>query len=303
MNRQDRLHLLAEQQFLREQLAALPASAQLTRMSTEARLKAIEAQLAHYPVDEYEPARVRLTFNGKPVIGSYGIFAEFGMKAVNSFTEAVAAVAASIWTPLAQSGPIPNREHYQLLITNTALGSFGFELEEYRSGQLLLEETSPVALALEQTRAILSATLGSDEELADSASETDPRALDKIRAFLQVLADSEAVCAMQYQDRSVKFSDVGQIKSSLARLSQENLHEEEEYLQGEFQGVLPKARTFEFKCFDPHNEIIKAKISKAVQDVESLNLHLGEPVRIKVMATRIAKGKPRYVLLELPNYQ
>jgi len=303
MNRQDRLQLLAERQFLREQLADLPASAKLTRMSDEARLKAIETQLAQYPVDEREPARVRLTFNGKPVIGSYGIFAEFGMKAVNSFTEAVAMVAASIWTPLAQTGPIPNREQYQLLITSTALGSFGFELEEYRAGQLTLEEISPVALALEQTQAILSATLGSDEELADSASETDPRALDKIRGFLQVLADSEAVCAMQYQDRSVKFTDVGQIKSSLARLSQDNLHEKEDYLRGEFQGVLPKARTFEFKLSGQGDEIIKGKISKAVQDVESLNQHLNQTARIKVMTTRVGSGRPRYMLLEQPNYQ
>ena len=85
MNPQDHLHLLAEQTFLREQLVALPASARLTRMSTEARLQIIAAQLAQEPVLEQEPARVRLTFSGRPVIGSHGIFADFGMKAVNSF--------------------------------------------------------------------------------------------------------------------------------------------------------------------------------------------------------------------------
>jgi len=303
MNQQDRLHLLAEQNFLREQLAELPASAKLTRMSTAARLEAIETQLQHYPLDEHEPARTRLTFSGRPVIGSYGIFAEFGMKAVNSFTDAIATVAASIFAPLAQAGPIPNREQYQLLITNTALGSFGFELEEYRGVQLSLEESSPVAVALEQTQAILLATLGTDEELADSVSETDPRALDKIRGFLQVLADNEAVCALQYQKRSVKFTDVGQIKSSLARLSQDNLQESEEYLQGEFQGVLPKGRTFEFKPSDQSGEIIKGKISKAIQDVDSLNQHLNQNIGINVMATRVANGKPRYLLLELPSWE
>jgi hypothetical protein len=147
------------------------------------------------------------------------------------------------------------------------------------------------------------ATLGSDEDLADSASETDPRALEKIRSFLQVLADNEAVCTLQYQNRSVRFSDVGQIKSSLVRLSQDNLKEKEETLQGEFQGILPKARTFEFKSSGLSSEIIKGKISKAIQDVDSLNRHLNQEVMIKVMATRVANGKPRYLLLELPVWE
>jgi hypothetical protein len=131
MNLQDRLHLLAEQKFLRERLVGLPKSATIMRISTESRLRSIEGKLTQSPLDDREPARVRLTFNGRTVIGSHGIFAEFGMKAVSHFTEAVAAVAASLITPLAEMGPIPNREQYQLLITNTALGSFGFESEEY----------------------------------------------------------------------------------------------------------------------------------------------------------------------------
>jgi hypothetical protein len=98
----------------------------------------------------------------------------------------------------------------------------------------------------------------------------------------------------------VRFSDVGQIKSSLVRLSRDNLQEKEETLQGEFQGILPKARTFEFKPSGLSSEIVKGKISKAIQDVDSLNRHLNQAVAIKVMATRVANGKPRYLLLELP---
>jgi len=127
MNQQDRIHLLSELTFLRERLAELPDSAKIMRISTESRIRGIENRLAEEPVNEREPERVQLTFNGLPVIGSHGIFAEFGMKAVT-------AVAASLCTPLAAMGPIPNREQHQLLITNTALGSFGFELEEYRNG-------------------------------------------------------------------------------------------------------------------------------------------------------------------------
>lgn len=61
--------------------------------------------------------------------------------------------------------------------------------------------------------------------LADIASETDPRALDKVRNFLRVLADNGAVCALQYGGQGVRFTDVGQVSRSLARLEADNLHE------------------------------------------------------------------------------
>lgn len=303
MSQQNRLHLLAEQKFLQEQLAELPVTAKLTRMSDEARLAAIELQLAQLPVDEVELARVRLTFKGEPVVNTHGIFAEFGMKAVNSFSEAITAVAASLFTPLAPSGRIPNKEQYQLLITNTALGSFGFELEEYRQKQDSLIDISPVAMALEQTQAILSATLGSDEDLADSASETDPRALEKIRSFLQVLAENKAYCTLQHKSHSLQFTSIQQVQKSLERLSQDNLQENEEQLQGTFEGILPNARTFEFKLSGKQDStLIKGKISPAIQEIEQFNQHLKKNVKIKVMETRVAKGKPRYRLLEMPDW-
>lgn len=234
MKKYDRMHLLAERKFLQERLAELPNSANITRISTESRLRAIENNLEQEPDDEREPARVCLTFNGRPVIGSYGIFAEFGMKAISTFTDAVVALAASLSTPLAAMGPIRNREQHQLLITNTALGSFGFELEEFPVGQLPLKEASPVAQALERTLNLLESTVGTDDQLADSAADADPRALDKVRTFLQTLADHEAICTMQYQERCFRFTDVGQVRNSLVRLRHDNLREGEQNLEGEF---------------------------------------------------------------------
>ena len=225
-------------------LADTPTTARLTRMSQEARLHTVEAQLAALPADERVLARAKLTFDGVPVIRSHGIFADFGMKAVSSFTDAVASIAASLTTPLAAMGRIPNRDQNQLLITSTAVGSFGFELEEHSAEQLVLglENASPVAIALERTQALLQSTLGDDDALADIASETDPRALDKVRNFLRVLADNGAVCALQYGGQGVRFTDVGQVSRSLARLEADNLHESVEQLQGEFVGVLPNSR-------------------------------------------------------------
>ena len=301
MNNEDRQHLLAERTFLQRLLAKTPATARLTRMSDEARLRKVEAQLAALPADERTPARARLTFDGVPVIRSYGIFADFGMKAVSSFTEAVASVAASLSAPLAAMGPIPNRDQNQLLITSTAVGSFGFELEEYRAEQLALEEASPVATALERTQALLQSTLGNDDDLADIASETDPRALDKVRTFLKVLADNSAVCALQYGGSGVRFTDVGQVSRSLARLAADNLHESEEQLRGEFVGVLPNSRSFEFRLASD-GQIIRGKVSPRVQNVDTINDHLHSAVQIYVTRTQVGNGRPRYLLTQMSQW-
>ena len=301
MNNEDRQHLLAERTFLQRLLAKTPATAWLTRMSDEARLRKVEAQLAALPADERTPARARLTFDGVPVIRSHGIFADFGMKAVSSFTEAVASVAASLSAPLAAMGPIPNRDQNQLLITSTAVGSFGFELEEYRAEQLALVEASPVATALERTQALLQSTLGNDDDLADIASETDPRALDKVRTFLKVLADNSAVCALQYGGSGVRFTDVGQVSRSLARLAADNLHESEEQLRGVFVGVLPNSRSFEFRLASD-GQIIRGKVSPRVQNVDAINDHLHSAVQIDVTRTQVGNGRPRYLMTQMPQW-
>ena len=302
MNDQDRHDLLAQRSFLRRMLAKTPENATLTRMSDQARLRKIEAQLAELPTGPKAPARARVTFDGAPVVRSHGIFAEFGMKAMNSLTEAVASVAASLSAPLAPVGPIPNRDKSQLLITNIAVGSFGFELEEHDPDRLQLDDESPVAIALDRTQMLLLAsTLGDDDALADIASETDPRALEKVRAFLKVLADNEAICTLQYGHRGVRFTDVGQVKRSLARLAADNLHESEQQLLGEFVGVLPNSRSFEFKLASG-GQIIRGKVSPRLQDIESLNKHLHQQVQIDVARTQVGSGQPRYVLLRVPHW-
>ena len=294
-----RLHQAAELAALRKMLAETPEEDVIDRLSLEARLKALESDEAFRDESAWIPAKARLTFRGKPVVGAHGILADFGTTAVSRFSDAVAAVAASFSGPLSSMGPIPNRGQHQLLITSTAIGSFGFELEEHRTG-LPLEESSPMESALEQTQALLQGTLGSDDELADTVVGSDPRALGFIRSFLQVLADAEATCAFEFKDRSFRFTDVGQVRQSLDRLSQDNLHESEEWLTGELLGILPTRRTFEFQVAGKP-DIVSGKIAPSVGDAKALNGHLGRECRIHVAVTRVGSGRPRYVLLAEPG--
>lgn len=304
MNQQDFLHLMAERTELQQMIAETPTEDVLDRGSLLARLEDVEKRIKEAQIDERSPARAVLTFKGKPVVGSFGIFADFGMKAVNSFTEAVAAVAASLSGGLAAKGPIPNKGQNQLLITNTALGSFGFELEEYRATPLLRDEPALLETAIIRTQCLLQGTINPDDELlADSAAELDQRALDKVLAFVNTLAENDALCTLQSAGKTFQYTDSGQVHHSLARISRDNLREEESVLSGKFVGVMPaKKREFEF-LRQEDNEIVIGKIGPAIEKPGELNVHLDESVSIRVMVTRVGNGKPRYVLLEMPAWQ
>lgn len=299
MSRNERNHLLAERSALHQLIAKTPQANILDRISLEFRLNAVDQRVKELPTDEREPARARLTFRGRPVVGSHGVFAEFGMIATKAFTDAVAMLAAGINRPLADVGPIPNREQNQLLITRTALGSFGFELEEYRDGQLRLEDDTALSLALEQAQELLQGAAGSDDELTEAAAGVELRVLRAFKAFLDTLAINEAVCAVEYRDRRFSFRDVSQVRLGAARLVQENIHEEEQAFEGEFQGVLPKRRTFEFKVANT-DTVISGKIGPEIVNPDELNRYLHRPVSIVLAATRLGTGRPKYVLKNKP---
>lgn len=297
MNIQERHQLVAEKRSLERMLATLPESSVIDRMSLEARQAEVEAALAAVPTPAREPVRARLTFRGKPIVGTHGMFAEFGAKAVSAFTNAVATIGAGQTMALGTRGTLPNREEYQLLITGTAVGSFGFELEEAPRGEALFPELSAVDHAIEQTLSIMEASLGTDDELTDAIDDTDPRAVEALRTFLETLADQEAICALEFKEEVFRFADVGQVRRSEGRLRQDNIHEEDKWLSGQFLGVLPKRRTFEFAVADTQ-DIIAGKVGSAIEDAGSINYVLERPLTIRVHTKRAGTGRPKYTLLD-----
>lgn len=299
MNTARREQLAGEEAFLRARLDALPASAWLTRNSMESRLHQVEDALQHMPTLARIPARARLNFNGKPVVNTHGIAAQFGTKALAAFVEAVSAVAVSNNATLASHGPIPNRDQNQLLITGTARGSFGFELEEKSTDELPLEDRSAVAQALQRTQNLLESSTQSDDALADAAQGLDRRALDKVHAFVSTLAEDDAVCSLDFGGRMFRFTDTEQVRHSQAQLSTDNLHEEEQTRTGHFEGVLPSRRRFEFCTTD--GELLTGRIAETIDEPHAINAHIAEDMDIKVLMTRAGEGRPRYLLLSLPE--
>lgn len=91
-------------------------------------------------------------------------------------------------------------------------------------------------------------------------------------------------------------SDVGQVRRSERRLSREYIHEEEQEISGQFQGVLPTRRTFEF-LNEATGEVISGKIDFAIEDVDAINKLLNRPASIQVRSRRVGTARRRYVLL------
>jgi hypothetical protein len=301
MNRSDKYQLLAQRSALEKMIAETHPDEVLDLKSLQTRLVFVNQQISKLPVDERLPAKAKLTFRGRPVVGSHGIFAEFGLSATKAFADAVSMVAAGLSSPLASTGPIPNRDQNQLLITNTATGSFGFELEEHGNEELPLAGESTVSAALKKTQELLAGSLGSDDELAEAATGTDPRAVAAVRAFLDTLTTNEAVCAVEMGDYTFRFKDVGEVRRSWERLGQDNLREEVLTVEGEFQGVLPKRRTFEFKLTDS-GDVIVGKIGATINDPDVLNNHLHTLVKLGLLTIRVGGGRPRYLLEKLPEW-
>lgn len=302
MNQHEYQRLRAQRVQLAEILVQMPEDQVIDRLSLESRIRWLDDALGAMQQQPRVPARARLTFRGKPVVGNYGIFAEFGAAVVDKFSDAIAALAANLADPLGSRGTLPSRENYRMLITGTAIGSFGFELEEHiRSDELPFANLSPVTEAIEQARTIMdAATLGTDDDLAEAASETDPRALAALRDFLKTIADQEAICLLEFREKKFRFSDVGAVRKSVERLSQDTIHEREETIEGAFQGVLPKRRSFEFRVAGT-NEVLSGKVGGSIENAADINQLLESPMEITVLSTRVGNGRPRYRLLRYPN--
>ncbi|MCX5634811.1 MAG: hypothetical protein NTW55_03070 [Planctomycetota bacterium] len=300
MNYDDYLVISSEIQQLESLLSEIPNENAIERMGLESRLES--ARLLISGVNEYQLVhKAKLTFRGHPVFGSHGIFADFASKAAGAFTDAVTAVAAGLSENLRYMGPIPNKEKNQLLITGTAVGSFGFEFELPKlEDNTLIPESSRAEDALEKVQKLFQlAAQGTDDEVAELVDEIHPRAVKKAADFLDCVAQHGAWCGLEFKNRHFHFYDVKQLLESAKRIREDNIRESDESYSGEIQGVLPSSRTFEFKLSDQQG-VLRCKVGTEIEDADVLNRDfLHKPVHITLHIIQVGQGLPRYSLLQL----
>ena len=294
-------NVLSEITELEALLASIPEDNVIERMSLEARLKAAQSTLAALPT--HEAPKATLTFRGKPVVGSHGISADFGTRAAGVFSDAFTAIAAALSEGLRPVGPIPNRERHQLLITGTAIGSFGFEFELPDLPPSLLPGPDHAEQAMARIEDLFRlAAEGSDDDMAEVIEEVHPRAVKKVHEFLDLLVQHQAWCGLEFGGRHFRFTGHDQIKASCARLKDDNIHERQETFHGEFQGVLPAGRSFEFRCAAEDAGLIRGKVDVAISDPDALNRNwLHKPVRVTLNVIQVGQGRPRYTLMSLDD--
>lgn len=303
MNNKQYLMLSSEINQLQMLIDEMPEYRVFEKKALEARLKKLEEKLSTLN-EEAMSQKAVITFKGEPVFGTYGILADFASKASGSFSDAIIAIAASLEDNLAYMGRIPHKKENQLIITNIARGSFGFEFEVPRNGtDTLMPELTSVEKALDAMQGLLNSTLLDDEEqITEIVEEIHPRAVSKVVDFLDTLKSNHAWFAYEFGERKVFFKNISDITKAISILDQDNIKEDEETYSGEFQGILPDARTFEFKAQD--GETIKGKIGSEIIDSKILaKEYLFKPIRVKFKSTQVGQAKPKYMLKDITNIE
>jgi hypothetical protein len=309
MNHDEYLFLASEISELESILAEIPVSRVIDRRSFETRLMTARAALAK--VDPtLLPKKARLTFRGTPVFGSHGIAADFATKASGAFTDAFSAVVAGISDNLRYMGPIPDRQKNQLIITGTAIGSFGFEFElpkpapskDPQQSEIPFGDPHSTEVAMQKLETLFRlASEGSDDDLSDLVDELHPRAVKKVAEFLGYVSEQDAWCGLEFNNSIFRFSGSEQVKNSAARLNGDNIKETTEEFTGQIIGALPVGRSFEFKLSD-QKFVLRGKVGPEIEDPNVLNQeHLNRLSQVSLNVVQVGQGKPRYTLLNLTS--
>jgi hypothetical protein len=309
MNQKEYIALASEVNELEAILAQIPADRVIDRMSFETRLQNARDAISCINAENL-PKKARLTFRGNPVFGSHGIAAEFACRASTSFTEAFTAIVASITENLRYMGPIPDKQKNQLIITGTAIGSFGFEYElpSENAGsdpaqlEMNYEGVNNAELAMQRMEDLFRVSSdGNDDELSELVDEIHPRAVRKVAEFLSYISDQEAWCGLDFNESIFRFTGSKQVRTSAQRLNADNIRDTTEEFTGRFDGALPTSRTFEFKPVDQRG-ILRGKIGPDIEDSHVINRdYLGKLVKVSLNVIQVGQGRPRYTLAKLED--
>lgn len=264
-------HIRSEIGTVERFLEETPENSIIMRKSWESRLKVLRERLAE--VEARPQAHpLSITFRGAPVDGSHSIDATFASKAVKAFVEATETVTASlVEKDLRDLGPLPGAGRRPLRIVDTALGSFGFELElpppdDLEDQNDLFPESDPHVEAITTTLKLLDEAASDDEDaLSDLIAETHPRAAAKVHAFAKVLNESSALFAVAFGDIQVRFDNGEQVERVVTSLAASDISEEEQEHEGTIIGMLPKSRRFEAEMSD--GSIIQGKLDRSIDDI------------------------------------
>lgn len=205
------------------------------------RAEAISRRLREIEAAPSTGAEVGLFFGGRPVIGSHGILADFGTKAVSEFQNLVSSTFAAAEGALGARGPVPQRDRTQLMLTNVARGSFGFILQQADEPQLVDTQMKEV---ISRVVDLLFRVASPDQEAFEGvADNVDNRVLGSLRSFFKTLDDAGATVRFVEDQREFTLRR-DEIELARERTEHATIVETAQTATGTLY-VLPVARRFE----------------------------------------------------------
>ncbi len=295
--------LQLERQFLEADLAQVRSlllqspldEDPIEHLQFESRVRELEARLSAMPeLIDKAPAGIALFFGGDPVVGSHGVKAGFGSKAVGHFQKLVSLRFAAVEQgPLASRGRVPLTDETQLLVTDVVRGSFGFVLEA--AGGQPHNQTSLKA-AVDEVADTLSRMAAPDEALFDQASSAlDDRQLGTLKEFFKLLDDEGASLRLVEGERDFELDRTAVIRAR-NRVEGLSISERTEVRAGQVVGWTQVSRRFELQLRGAEGVLTGQVSQEAMEKALSTGLNpLNQHFRmhLKVREVRARNRSPR----------
>jgi hypothetical protein len=233
------------------------------RLSFNARLASIEAQLQELSGREEHTGSVALLFAGAPVHGSRSISADFATTVIKSFQDLITKrIAGEEVGRLGSRGRVPERTPSSLAIRELVRGSVGFVLEESSPNAELTD--TPIKMAIDDVTVLISQAAAESEDSFETSVETlDPRMLVSLRDFFRALDDGHASVRIVEEERDASLDSVS-IHRARIRVDATDVEDtESEDVTGELLGLLPDARKFEMKLLGS-GDVIRGTVAAAL---------------------------------------
>lgn len=282
-------------------LRAVPASDPLARLSLEGRRETLVADLEQAEFTPDHGAVASLYFGGSPVVGQFGIEAEFASKALGQFQELVTKLYADEHEGgLAQRGPVRGKSASRLHVTNIVRGSFGFALEEAEPAIV----DTPLKTAVDHATELLTAfATAEDAAFEEALANVDDRTLATARSFFHLMAQEDATLRLVSGKVDVSLSRE-MVARATERAEASRLEDGIERIAGTLIGLLPASHNFEFRMTE--GRVLSGKVVQRIStaDLENLNrtsLYIGVVgmFRVKRLYRKGTLARETYSLEEI----
>jgi len=185
-----------------EQIYALSKEHPLMSIGLKERLEHLKSKMESMPKESFEP-KIQLLFSGGAVIGSQGIKSSFVSKALNPLQEMIKTQTALVrFGNVSKRGRQKKSKKAELYLTSLPIGSFGIELSQLESDDLL--EAHDVSVAMKQVMDIVQNSCLGDDQFESMIENTPRRNLSNLKTFLEEVKNENSVIKMESGKRDLR---------------------------------------------------------------------------------------------------